>query len=206
MRGGAITKLVPALLAGVLLAGCGQSETLAGSAALVGDARLTDAELSQTVTTLSEKLGIPKSDQVSQAVLSRWMVAQMVDELAAQKGVTVSKGEVDAMIADQTKQAGGQEAFETGALQAGVLPEGIPEAVRTSLLIDRLSKTTITGDDPSGQTGLITAVQAISEDLDPQVSPRFGTWNAQELTVGALPDDLSTPVVQTPTAQLQQVP
>lgn len=73
------------VLAGLLLTGCGQ-QTLAGSAAVVGDARLTDTELGQTVTTLTEKLGIPASDQVSQAVLSRWMVAQMVDELAAQEG------------------------------------------------------------------------------------------------------------------------
>lgn len=193
------------MVAGLLLTGCAQ-QTLAGSAAVVGDARLTDAELGQTVTTLTEKLGIPASDQVSQAVLSRWMVAQMVEELAAQKGVAVSKGEVDQTIADESEQSGGREAFESGALQAGVLPEDIPDAVRTSLLIDKLSQTTITGDDPSGQTGLITAVQAISDDLDPQVSPRFGTWDAEQLTVGALPDDLSTPVTETATAQLQPAP
>lgn len=190
------------VLAGLLLTGCGQ-QTLAGSAAVVGDARLTDTELGQTVTTLTEKLGIPASDQVSQAVLSRWMVAQMVDELAAQKGISVSKGEVDQTITDETEKSGGQEAFENGALQAGVLPEGIADAVRTSLLIDKLSQTTITGDDASGQTGLVTAVQALSDELDPQVSPRFGTWDAEQLTVGALPDDLSTPVVQTQTPQLQ---
>lgn len=192
------------VLAGAVLAGCG--EPLAGSAAVVGDARLTDQQLSQTVSTLTERLGIPESDQVSQAVLSRWMVAQMVDELAAQKGIAVTKGEVDQTIADESERAGGQEAFESGALQAGVLPEDIPGAVRTSLLIDKLTQTTITGDDPTGQTGLITAVQQLSEELDPQVSPRFGTWDAEQLTVGALPDDLSTPVVETPTAQLQPAP
>lgn len=192
------------LLAGLVLTGCGQ--TLAGSAAVVGDARLTDAQLSQTVTTLTQRLNIPSSDQVSQAVLSRWMVAQMIDQLAAQKGVTVSKGQVDSTISQETQRAGGREAFESGALQAGVLPEDIPGAVRTSLLIDQLSKTTITGDDPTGQTGLLTAVQNLSDELDPQVSPRFGTWDAQQLSVGALPDDLSTPVVSEPVPQLQPTP
>lgn len=198
-------KWLPAVvLAGLVLTGCGQ--TLAGSAAVVGDARLTDSELGQTVSTLSQQLGIPESDQVSQAVLSRWMVAEMVDQLAERKGISVTRGEVDQTIADQTEQSGGKEAFEAGALQAGVLPQDIPDAVRTSLLIDKLSRTTITGDDPSGQTGLITAVQALSEELDPQVSPRFGTWDAEQLSVGALPDDLSTPVVQTATPQLQPAP
>jgi hypothetical protein len=85
-----------------------------------------------------------------------------------------------------------------------VLPEQIPDVVRTSLLIEEISKTTITGDDPTGQSGLLVQVQQLSDELQPQVSPRFGTWDAQQLTVGALPDDLSTPVVTEALGQLQQ--
>ncbi len=187
---------VPVLLAaGIGLAGCGQP--LAGSAAVVGEQRLTDSDLASTTSELAEKLGIPQSAQVSQAVLSRWIVGELVDELAVSKGVDVSKGEVDAAIADEVERAGGQEALEQGALQAGVLPDMIPEVVRTTLLVEAMSQFTITGDDPSGQTGLLTAVQQLSDELDPQVSPRFGTWDAEQLSVGALPDDLSTPVVST---------
>lgn len=196
-----VKRWIPAVvLAGVMLSGCAQ--TLAGSAAVVGDARLTDSELSQTVTTLTERLGIQPSDQVSQAVLSRWMVGQLVEQLAEDKGFTLSKGEIDSAIAEQAESAGGQEAFEQSALQAGVLPEGIPDAVRVSLLIDKMTEFTVTGDDPTGQAGLIVQVQQLADELDPQVSPRFGTWDPQQLTVGALPDDLSTPVVQQAT-QLQ---
>jgi hypothetical protein len=180
------------LVAGVVLAGCGQ--TLSGSAALVGDERLTDSDLSQMTTELTSKLGIPESAQVSQAVLSRWVVAELVDELAARKGIDVTKGAVDSAIADEAERAGGQEALETSALQAGVLPDMIPEVVRTSLLIEEMTKGTITGDDPTGQTGLLTQVQQLSEEIQPEVSPRFGTWDAEQLSVGALPDDLSTPV------------
>lgn len=201
----AIKKWVPAVvLAGVMLAGCGQS--LAGSAAVVGEARLTDAQLSQTVGTLSERLGIGQSAQVSQAVLSRWVVAQLVDQLAARKGVAVSKGDIDATIATEQERAGGAEAFESGALQAGVLPEDIPGAVRTSLLIERLSEATVTDEDPSGQTGLLAEIQSLNADLAPQISPRFGTWDAEQLSVGALPDDLSAPAAPAldPLAQLQQ--
>lgn len=197
-----VKRWIPAVvLAGVVLSGCGQ--TLAGSAAVVGETRLTDSQLSQTVSTLSTELGIPESAQVSQAVLSRWMVGQLVEQLAEKSGVTVSKGEVDAAIATESENAGGREAFEQGALQAGVLPEDIPDAVRTSLLIDKLSQFTVTDEDPSGQTGLITQVQLLSQELDPQVSPRFGTWDAEQLSVGSLPDDLSTPVVQEALPQLQ---
>jgi len=200
-----VKRWIPGVvLAGVVLSGCGQ--TLAGSAAVVGDERLTDAQLSQTVSTLAQELGIENSAQVSQAVLSRWMVSQLVDQLAEDKGVTISKGEVDAAIAQESESAGGQEAFEQGALQAGVLPADIADAVRTSLLIEKMAQFTITGDDPSGQTGLITQVQQLSAELDPQVSPRFGTWDEEQLAVGALPDDLSTPVIDEAVPQLQPSP
>lgn len=200
-----VKRWIPGVvLAGVVLSGCGQ--TLAGSAAVVGDARLTDAQLSETVSTLAQELGIENSAQVSQAVLSRWMVSELVDQLAQDNGVTISKGEVDAAIAQESESAGGREAFEQGALQAGVLPADIADAVRTSLLIEKLAQSTATDEDPSGQTGLITQVQLVSLELDPQVSPRFGTWDEEQLAVGALPDDLSTPVIDEAVPQLQPAP
>jgi len=177
--------------AGIALSACGP--TLSGSAAVVGDQRLTDSELAETTSQLTEGLGIPDSPQVSQAVLSRWIVTELVDELAARKGIGVTKGEIDSAIADEAKRAGGQQALEQSALEAGVVPEMIPDVIRTTLLIEAMTKGTITGDDPTGQTGLLTQVQQLSDELDPQVSPRFGTWDAEQLAVGALPDDLSTP-------------
>ena len=177
--------------AGLALAACGQ--TLAGSAAVVGEQRLTDSDLAQTTSQLTEQLGIPESPQVSQAVLSRWIVVELVYEMAARKGVTVTKGDVDDAVASEVERAGGQEALEQAALQAGVLPDAIPEVVRTTLLVEALSKGTITGDDPSGQTGLLTQIQQLSDEVAPQVSPRFGTWDPAQLSVGALPDDLSSP-------------
>ena len=184
-------RWIPVVVAvGVAIAGCGPA--LSGSAAVVGEERLTDSALSETTTQLTQKLGIPESAQVSQVVLSRWVVADLIDELAVRRGVEVTKGAVDQSISEETERAGGREALEQSALQAGVVPEMIPEVVRTTLLIDQLSKISVTGDDPTGQTGLLVQVQQLSEELQPQVSPRFGTWDAEQLTVGALPDDLST--------------
>lgn len=184
-------RWIPLVVAvGVAIAGCGPA--LSGSAAVVGEERLTDSALSETTTQLTQKLGIPESAQVSQVVLSRWVVAELIDELAVRRGVEVTKGAVDQSISEETERAGGREALEQSALQAGVVPEMIPEVVRTTLLIDQLSKISVTGDDPTGQTGLLVQVQQLSEELQPQVSPRFGTWDAEQLTVGALPDDLST--------------
>lgn len=199
-----VKRWIPVLLmAGVGLAGCGP--TLAGSAAVVGEQRLMESQLAENSSQLTEKLGIPQSAQVSQALLSRWIVGELIDELADRKGVDVTKGAVDAAIADEEERAGGREALEQGALQSGVLPDQIPTVVRTSLLVEEISKTTITGDDPTGESGLLVQVQQLSDELDTQVSPRFGTWDPEQLSVGALPDDLSVPAAGDAVSQLQQL-
>lgn len=188
-----IKRWIPVVcVAGLALAGCGP--TLSGSAAVVGEQRLTDSQLAQTTSELTGALGIPDSAQVTQAVLSRWMVDQLVTQLADNQQVSVTKGEIDAVIADEVKNAGSREQLEQAALQSGVLPSMIPDAIRTTLLIDALSKKVANPQDPSGQTALVAEVQKFSETLDPRVSPRYGTWDAQQLTVSALPDDLSTPI------------
>lgn len=188
-----IKRWIPVLLVAGLV-GCG-GPVLAGSAATVGDARLTDAQLADTTSELSAALGIPQNPQVSQAVLSRWMVQELVAQLAQSKGFEVTNGEVDEVIAQESETAGGREQLEQGALQAGLLPDMIPDAIRTTLLINKMSEFTVTGDDPSGQAGLVVQVQQFSEEADAEVSPRYGTWDPEQLTVGALPTDLSSPAI-----------
>lgn len=188
-----IKRWIPVLMV-VGLVGCA-SPPLAGSAAIVGDARLTDAELSQTTSALSEGLGIPEAPQVSQAVISRWIVQELVAQFATSRGFEVTNGEVDALITQEAQAAGGLEALEQGALQSGILPDMIPDAVRTQLLIEKMSEFTATEEDPTGQAGLVAQVQQYSEEAGAEVSPRYGTWDAEQLSVGALPDDLSSPVI-----------
>jgi hypothetical protein len=180
------------LVAGLALAGCGATP-LAGSAAVVGEERLADSELADAAAALSEALGIPENVQISQTILSRWIIGELIEELAERKDISVTQGAVDRALRREQRNAGGPEALEQGALQAGVLPDAIPAALRVNLLVQEISKYTITGDDPTGQSGLLVQVQQLSEELEPQVSPRFGTWDPQSLTVGSLPDDLSTP-------------
>lgn len=51
----AVKRWIPLLLvAGFALAGCGQN--LAGSAAVVGEQRLTDSQLADAATTLTQRL------------------------------------------------------------------------------------------------------------------------------------------------------
>lgn len=180
------------LVAGLALVGC-TGPTLAGSAAVVGDSRLLDSELADDAAALSEGLGITDNPQISQVLVSRWIIGELVEQLAESKGISVTQGQVDRALAREQRQAGGADALEQGALQAGVLPEQIPSVLRTNLLVEEMAQFTITGDDPTGQSGLLVQIQQLSEELEPQVSPRFGTWDPQGLTVGSIPDDLSTP-------------
>ena len=200
-----VKRVVPLMLLALgVLVGCGPA--LPGSAAIVGEQRLDDATLSDTTSALAGALGIEERPELSQAVLSRWVVGELIDEYAARQGIEITNGQVDAVIAEEAERAGGAEQLEQSALQSGLLPEMIPDAVRTSLLVEEMSKRAANEEDPSGQQGLVLGIQALSDELDTRVSPRFGTWDPEQLTVGSLPDDLSSPVAgDDPLRQLQQL-
>jgi hypothetical protein len=52
------------------------------------------------------------------------------------------------------------------------------------------------GDPQTQNSAVFEYVVALSEELDVTVSPRFGTWDPAQLSLGPVPDDLSTPAAQ----------
>ena len=74
-----------------------------------------------------------------------------------------------------------------------MLPDAIPEVVRTTLLVEALSKGTITGDDPTGQTGLLTQIQQLSDEISRRSAPVSAPGIRRSCPSARSPDDLSTP-------------
>ncbi len=61
--------LVAVVALGFSATGCGVD--LAGSAAVIGDQRITDTQLTDDVALVTQALDLPASDQVNQVVLDR---------------------------------------------------------------------------------------------------------------------------------------
>lgn len=183
-------------LAGLLLAACGGA-VAAGSAAVLGDERIPTSEVSAQLTELNTARGLPAdaaNAEATTSIIQRLVVTNLVDQAAERLGVTVSDGAVDAELLALEANAGGREALDDALLQSNIPPSQAVAQIRLSLLVREMGLVLDpAGDAQTQNTAVFTYVVALSDELDVTISPRFGTWDSSQLSLGPVPDDLSTP-------------
>ncbi|MEU6101329.1 SurA N-terminal domain-containing protein [Streptomyces flaveolus] len=172
-----------------LLTACG-NDAHPGAAAVVGDQRITVAQLESRVDEVREaqRAAVPDDTQYQQVVartgtLTRdtlhGMVLDRVLHRAAQDaGVSVSRKEVQQMRTGLEQQAGGAEELETVWLQQyGVAPERLDENLLVQLEAQKLAEHL--GTDTS-RPEFWQALSKASQQLDVDLNPRYGTWDVQK--------------------------
>jgi outer membrane murein-binding lipoprotein Lpp len=194
-----------------LLTACG-SDAHPGAAAVVGDQRITVAQLENRVDEVREaqRAAVPDDTQYQQVVartgtLTRdtlhGMVLDRVLHRAAQDaGVTVSRKEVQDMRGELEGQAGGPEQLETVWLQQyGVAPDRLDDNLSVQIEAQKLAQSL--GTDTS-RPEFWQALSAASKKLDVDLNPRYGTWDVQKSSRV----DTRTPWVREITAAGSQQP
>jgi outer membrane murein-binding lipoprotein Lpp len=172
-----------------LLTACG-NDAHPGAAAVVGDQRITVAQLENRVDEVrdAQRAAVPDDTQYQQVVartgtLTRdtlhGMVLDRVLHRAAQDaGVSVSRKEVQQMRSGLEQQAGGAKELETVWLQQyGVAPERLDENLLVQLEAQKLAEHL--GTDTS-RPEFWQALSKASQQLDVDLNPRYGTWDVQK--------------------------
>jgi hypothetical protein len=182
-----------------LLALTGCSDEPASAAATVGAERVEMQEISEQLIAINEVLGLPPdaADVAStNLVLTNNVVYELIDQAAAAAGLEVSDAAVDQRLLDQIEFAGSEELLVRDSAQAGIAPEQIPTVIRARLQADALTEELVAGI-PLGpdeqQLVLISEVQRFSVEVGTTVNPRFGSWDANSLSIVADPEAPSAP-------------
>ncbi len=182
-----------AVVAGLTLTGCGAAT--AGAAAVVGDTRISEQTLTskvQEVLVAQQKSPNTSDAALISAVLNRLVTSELVNVLAAQKGITVTQGAIDSTLQGYVQQAGSEAEVQNLLLQRNVAPSQIEAFVRTNVLAQMLGQALAPTADIQGQSdAVVAAVIETSMVVGTEVSPRFGTWEATKLAIGPVPSDLS---------------
>ena len=177
------------------LVGC--SSPTPGAAAVIGDTRIAETALTQQVQAVlkAQGLGLDTADSALTAqALDRMVKSQLVSMLAARAGVEITQGEIDAQLLDYDAQAGSRAEVERIFLEQGIAPSQIAGIIVLNLQANEIGMQLAPNGDPQLQgDAVVKAMTVLSELLDTEVSPRYGTWDAATLQVGPAPDDLSAP-------------
>lgn len=188
-----------AAAAAAALATSACSPATAGSAAVVGDSRLTVAALQQDVSEIlaerndTQAGGADQTGQLQRQAVDRWVYEQLVDAAAQAKGVTVSQGDVAARIA-QVKAQAGEQGYQQAVLSSAAPLEDADELVRMVVQVEKLGDMLV----PSGsntdaqavanqrQQAVQDLIQAQAKKLDIKVNPRYGTYDPASTSVVAM--------------------
>jgi hypothetical protein len=182
----------------VALVSSGCASATPGAAAIVGDTRITERQLTSQVEQVLKAQGRPV-DSASEALvvttLDRMITALLVEQIAEEQGITITQGELDATIANYAEASGGRQAFEDALLAQDLAPDDIEELFRVNILAQKMGMILDPGGTPDSQSASIfAAVAAYSEEVGTEVSPRYGSWDPAGLVVGPPPNDLSAPI------------
>ncbi|GAA2546460.1 MULTISPECIES: SurA N-terminal domain-containing protein [Streptomyces] len=172
-----------------LLTACG-NDAHPGAAAVVGDQRITVAQLENRVNEVREaqRATVPDEAQYEQAIartgsltrdtLHGMVLDRVLQHAARDAGVTVTPREVQRMRSGLEEQAGGAEALEAAWLQQyGVPPQRLDENLRLQLEAQKLAERL--GTD-TGRPEFWKALSAAGKDLGIDLNPRYGTWDVEK--------------------------
>lgn len=177
------------------LSGCGTPT--AGAAAVVGDQRISEDALNSEVQSVLSLQGLPATDSSNELItstLNQMITSILIDELASREKVEVTQGEIDDLRLQYIAQAGGDEEFEAQIGQQGISIADVDSIIRVNIQVSKLGDVLSPNGEPDAQSGAVfIAISELSSEIGTEVSPRFGTWDSENLTVGPSANSLSEP-------------
>ena len=206
----AVSVTAAAIAATCALAACGPVQM--GSAAILGNERITSTTLSDQVANLQQAYQANKSkiqlqfplSQAPQEVLS-WLVRFRVrDEMAARNHVAVSSGQSERALAAIAAQAG-PTGIKNLAVANGLPPDLLPnlgryEAIQNAL-VNRMDGGTLPKSTAAQQAlGAALALRQCraAKAMNIRLNPRFGQLDYSQLSVIPAATALSAPVTPSP--------
>jgi hypothetical protein len=177
------------------LGGC--STPTAGAAAVVGDQRISESTLNEKVQAVLALQGLPSTDSSNELItntLDQMITEILVNELASREKIEVTQGEIDNLRLQYVTQAGGSQAFEEQIGQQGIAIQDVDPIIRVNLQVSKLGDVLAPNAEPDAKSGAVfIAISELSSELGTEVSPRFGIWDPENLTVGPSVNSLSEP-------------
>lgn len=189
------------LLVSVVLVACGQQNP--GTAAYVGEQRITSDQLSVYLNDLRAVVPIENNDQgtaQTRGVLARLIIGQIIEDAVIETNAIVDQGLVARDYAALEKDAGGTEALAIFAGSRNVPPMLIKEVLSQNRAIEAIGKTiqpTASAQVQRAEGDAYILKIANTKKID--INPRYGTWIAQDGSIAPPANELSEPAFATPT-------
>ena len=189
----------------VLLSGCGTQK--AGSAAIAGDQRLSQREVTDQIDevnalyTANPDTQRLTDDQLTQAAITWWLNGEVLAAFAAEQDLQVTQTQIDQAL-------GPEDQRDQIAMGAGIAPSHL-ESAAEALVTYQVAFQSLVSQGQSQQQAaalLDEELRKTADELGVKVNPRFGSgWvpGVGQQLAPRNPDRLSSPAEGTETASPQ---
>jgi hypothetical protein len=195
-----LKKVVGLLFVSSVLIACGQQNP--GTAAFVGDTRITSDELSVYMDDLRAVVPIENNDQgtaQTRGVLARLIIGQIISEAVTESNAIVDQSLVAKDYEALEKQSGGAEALAVFAGSRNVPPMLIKEVLSQNRAIEAIGKIL----EPNASEAVQRArgdgfLLQLANTKKIEINPRYGSWVSESGSIAPPANELSEPAFAKP--------
>ncbi|MCZ4095790.1 hypothetical protein C8250_019180 [Streptomyces sp. So13.3] len=189
-----------------VISACGTPH--AGAAAVVENETISVSDLQSKVNavrTAQEKSPqaaalIEGSSDLTSQTLGTMVVTRLLDRVAKDAGVTVTRSDVGQMRTALEAQSGGPDALAPALLEKyNVAPSDIDAFCRLQVEAGKIiSSLGVEPGSDGGSAALNQLLAKTGKDMKIDVNPRYGTWDVQNARLGATHEPWLVPVATAP--------
>ncbi len=195
-----LKKILGLLFVSSVLVACGQQNP--GTAAFVGDIRITSDQLSVYMNDLRSVVPIENNDQgtaQTRGVLARLIIGQIINDAVSETKAIVDQSLVAKDYAALEKQSGGPDALAVFAGSRNVPPLLIKEVLSQNRAIDAIGKALSPSATPEVQRIQGDAyILKVANSKKIEINPRYGSWVSKDGSIAPPANELSEPAFATP--------
>ena len=193
-------RLVATLVLGVaVLSGCSDSPKLAGSAVVINGKVIPASAVADRVDRVRAQIQItdpslinevPSLIQLNQRAVDHFVLDALLEEVVAREGIKVTDRDV-AAYRDEVFAQYAKETIEAQLASQNAVPADDVDGFMYEILVQRalMEKLAPGADKQTRNLALFDYLTKLSQELNVELNPRFGTWDPSNL--------ISTPGDQT---------
>lgn len=193
-------RLVATLVLGVaVLTGCSDSPKLAGSAVVINGKVIPASAVADRVDKVRAQIQItdpslinevPSLIQINQRAVDHFVLDALLEEVVAREGIKITDRDVAAYRDDVFAQYA-KETIEAQLASQNAVPADDVDGFMYEILVQRalMEKLAPGADKQTRNLALFDYLTKLSQELNVELNPRFGTWDPSNL--------ISTPGDQT---------
>lgn len=190
-----IFRVIALVLSAMVLVGCSTQNP--GTAAYVGEKRITSGELDEYLNELRDILPVETNDRGStqiRTVLALMIIGEIIETAQRETNAQVDQNLVAGDYQALEQDVGGQEALYLFAANRDVPPSLIYKVLAQNRAIEAIGISLLPDDNAQDQNAEASAyILNLAENIDIKVNPRYGSWNSRDGSISPPANVLSEP-------------